>query len=103
LKIVNAGRFDDVGDDFEYVCRGFNYVIQDEESFFHIRMYNDEARVATLVNPTKRPASDVLRRLIVFLQSELNVDGFFLYRGELGQYAAIDLKTLEFREFSLFH
>ena len=99
MKIVSADRFDDVGDDFEYVYRGLNYVIQDEESFFHIRMYDDEARVDMLVHPTKRPASDVLKRLKVFLQSELNMYGLFLYRSELGQSAAIDLKTLEFREF----
>jgi hypothetical protein len=37
-----------------------------------------------------------LRKLVEFLQSELGVSKIYLYKGDLGSYAEIDLDSLAF-------
>jgi hypothetical protein len=96
LKIVKSTRFDDVDHDFGYECRGYNYDIQNEEDVFLIRIYDDEPGQATVVRPTTMSKNGSLRKLVEFLQSELGVSKIYLYKGELGSYAEIDLDSLAF-------
>jgi hypothetical protein len=96
LRIVNATCFDDVDHDVGYEYRGCNYVIQNEEDEFLVRIYDDEPGKATVVRPTTMSANGSLRRLVEFLQSELGASKIFLYKGELGSYAEIDLDSLAF-------
>jgi hypothetical protein len=97
MKIVTVTRFDDTDHDAGYDYRGLNYVIQKEEDVFLIRTYDDEPGKASVIRPTNMSANARLRELVEFLQSELKVAGISLYKGELGTYAEIDLRSLAFR------
>jgi hypothetical protein len=96
LKIVKFTRFDDVDHDVGYECRGYNYDIQSEEDVFLIRIYDDEPGRATVVRPTPVSKNGNFRKLVEFLQSELGVSKVYLYKGDLGSYAEIDLDSLGF-------
>ena len=96
MKIATTTRFDDVDHDAGYEYRGFNYVIQNGEDTYLIRTYDDEPRKATVVHPASTSKHSSLRVLVGFLQSELGVSRIFLYKGELGIYAEIELDSLEF-------
>ena len=89
-------RFDDIGHDFGYEYRGYNYEIQNEEDVFLISIYDDEPGQATVVHPTTMSKNSNLRKLVEFLQSELGVSKICLYKGDLGCYAEIDLDSLAF-------
>jgi hypothetical protein len=93
---VKSTRFDDVNHDFGYAYRGYNYEIQNEEDVFLIRIYDDEPGQATVVRPTTMSKNCNLRKLVDFLQSELGVSKIYLYKGDLGIYAEIDLDSLAF-------
>ncbi|VVP55308.1 hypothetical protein PS880_05643 [Pseudomonas fluorescens] len=96
MKIVKFTRFDDVDHDVGYAYRGFNYEIQSEEDVFLIRIYDDEPGRATVVRPATMSKNGHLRKLVEFLQSELGVSKIYLYKGDLGSYAEIDLDSLAF-------
>jgi hypothetical protein len=96
LKIVKSTRFDDVDHDIGYDYPGFNYDIQNEEDVFLVRIYDDEPGRATVVRPTTMSKNGHLRKLVEFLQSELGVSKIYLYKGDLGSYAEIDLDSLAF-------
>jgi hypothetical protein len=93
---VKSTRFDDVGRDFGYEYRGYNYAIHNEEDVFLIRIYDDEPGQATVVRPTTMSKNGSLRKLVEFLQSELGVSKIYLYKGDLGSYAEIDFDNLAF-------
>lgn len=63
---------------------------------FLIRTYDDEPGRATDVAPTMTHAIGNLRQLISFLQTDLEVSSIWIYKGDLGSYAEIDLETLAF-------
>lgn len=93
---MKSTRFDDVDHDVGYEYRGCNYEIQNEEDVFLIRIYDDESGQATVVRPTTMSKNGSLRKLVEFLQSELRVSKIYLYKGDLGRYAEIDLDSLAF-------
>jgi hypothetical protein len=93
---VKSTRFDDVDHDFGYEYRGYNYDIQNEEDVFLIVIYDDESGKATVVRPTTMSKNGSLRKLVEFLQSELGVSKIYLYKGDFGRYAALDLDSLAF-------
>lgn len=96
LKIVKSTRFGDVDHNFGYECRGYNYDIQNEEDVYLIRIYDDEPGQATVVRPTIASKNRIPRKLVEFLQYELGVSKIYLYKGDLGSYAEIDLDSLAF-------
>lgn len=96
LKIVKTLRFDDVDYDMGYAYRGFNYVIQNNDDEFLVRMYEDEPGAASVVSPTQMSKNRNLRKLVDFLKSELAVSKIYLLKGELGSYAELDLDSLAF-------
>lgn len=96
MKILKTTRFDDVDHDLGYEYRGYNYDIQNEETVFVIRTYDDEPGQATVVSPTTMSANGSLRELVAFLQSELGVSRLSLYKDDLGRYAEINLDSLAF-------
>lgn len=93
---MKSNRFDDVDHDFGYEYRGYNYDIHNEEEVFLIRIYDDEPGQATVVRPTTMSKSGSLGKLVEFLQYELQVSKIYLYKGDLGSYAKIDLDSLSF-------
>lgn len=96
LKIVKSTRFDDVDHDLGYEYRGYHYDIQNEENVFLIRIYDDELGQATVVRPTSMSENGSLKKLVEFLQSELGVSRIFLFKGDLGTYAELNLESLAF-------
>ena len=96
MKIVKSTRFDGVDHDVGYEYRGYNYGIQNEEDVFLVRIYDDEPGQATVVHPTMMSKNGNLRKLVEFLQSELGVSKIYLYKGDLGGYAEIDVDSLAF-------
>ena len=96
MKIVKSTRFDDLDHDGEYEYCGFNYDIQSDEDIFLVRTYDDEPGRATVVNPNSMSKNGNLRKLVEFLRSELGVSRIYLYKGESGSYAEIDLDSLAF-------
>lgn len=82
--------------DLGYEYRGYNYGIQNEEDVFLIRINDDEPGQATVVRPTTMSKNGSLRKLVEFLQSKLGVSRIYLYKGDLGSYAEIDLDSLAF-------
>lgn len=96
LRVENATRFDDVDREMGYEYRGFNYVIRSEMDRFIVRTYDDEPGKATVVKPTSMSTNCHLRVLVDFLQSELGAVSIWLYNGDTGSYAEIDLDGLRF-------
>lgn len=93
---MKSTRFDDVDHEFGYEYGGYNYDIQNEENVFLIRIYDDEPGQATVVRPTTMSKNGNLRKLVEFFQSDLGVSQIYLYKGDLGSYAEIDLDSLAF-------
>lgn len=93
---MKSTRFDDVDHDVGYEYRGYNYDIQSEEDVFLTRIYDGKPGKATVVRPTTMSKNGNLRKLVEFLQSELGVSKIYLYKGDLGSYAEIDLDSLAF-------
>ncbi|GFM82598.1 hypothetical protein PSCICN_32900 [Pseudomonas cichorii] len=96
VKIVKSTRFDDVDQDLGYEYCGHNYSVQNDGDMFLIRTYDDEPGCATVVSPTMTHANGNLRQLVTFLQTEFRVSRIWIYKGDLGSYAEIDLETLAF-------
>lgn len=93
MRIEKADRFDDVDYDAGYEYRGFNYLILDGVDQFLVRTYDDQPGSATVVRPA---TSTRLRTLAEFLRTELEVTAIYLYKGEIGSYAQVDLESLQF-------
>jgi len=93
LRIEKADRFDDVDYDAGYEYRGFNYLILDGVDQFLVRTYDDQPGSATVARPA---TSTRLRTLAKFLRTELEVTAIYLYKGEIGSYAQVDLESLQF-------
>ena len=96
MRVENATRFDDVDREMGYEYRGFNYVIRNGMDRFIVRTYDDEPGKATVVRPTSMSTNCHLRVLVDFLQSELGAVSIWLYNGDTGCYAEIDLDGLRF-------
>ena len=95
MRIEKAERFDDVDYDAGYEYRGFNYLILDGVDQFLVRTYDDQPGSATVVRPAMT-TSTRLRTLAEFLRTELEVTAIYLYKGEIGSYAQVDLESLQF-------
>ncbi len=95
MRIEKADRFDDVDYDAGYEYRGFNYLILDGVDQFLVRTYDDQPGSATVVRPAMT-TNTRLRTLAEFLRTELEVTAIYLYRGEIGSYAQVDLESLQF-------
>jgi len=95
LRIEKVDRFDDVDYDAGYEYRGFNYLILDGVDEFLVRTYDDQPGSATVM-PPGITTSTKLRTLVGFLQTELEATAIYLYKGEIGSYAQIDLDSLRF-------
>lgn len=95
MRIEKADRFDDVDYDAGYEYRGFNYLILDGVDQFLVRTYDDQPGSATVVRPAMTTKTR-LRTLAEFLRTELEVTAIYLYRGEIGSYAQVDLESLQF-------
>ncbi len=98
LRIESATRFDDVDHELGYAYRGFNYVIRNELEEFTVIIYDDEPGRATVSRQTMMSTHICLSMLVEFLQSALAVSAVFLYKGETGCYAEIDLASLRFKK-----
>lgn len=96
MKIVKTTRFDDVDYEIGYAYRGFHYVIHNEDDEFFVRTYDDEPGATNVMSPTTMSKNQNLRNLVEFLKSQLAISKIYLYRGELGIYAEIDLDSLAF-------
>ena len=95
MRIEKADRFDDVDYDAGYEYRGFNYLILDGVDQFLVRTYDDQPGSATVVCPAMT-TNTRLRTLAEFLRTELEVTAIYLYKGEIGSYAQVDLESLQF-------
>ncbi len=95
MRIGKADRFDDVDYDAGYEYRGFNYLILDGVDQFLVRTYDDQPGSATVVRPAMTTGTR-LRTLAKFLRTELEVTAIYLYKGEIGSYAQVDLESLQF-------
>lgn len=94
MRIEKVDRFDDVDYDAGYEYRGFNYLILDGADEFLVRTYDDEPGGAMVLRPTDMATSTRLGTLVGFLQTELELTAIYLYQGETGSYAQIDLESL---------
>lgn len=95
MRIEKVDRFEDVDYDAGYEYRGFNYLIMDGVDDFLLRTYDDQPGSATVVRPVMT-TSTRLRTLAEFLQTELEVTAIYIYQGEIGSYAQVDLESLQF-------
>ncbi|MDR7057531.1 hypothetical protein J2W70_004932 [Pseudomonas koreensis] len=95
MRIEKVDRFEDVDYDAGYEYRGFNYLIMDGVDDFLVRTYDDQPGSATVVRPVMT-TSTRLRTLAEFLQTELEVTAIYIYQGEIGSYAQVDLESLQF-------
>ena len=95
MRIEKADRFDDVDYEAGYEYRGFNYLILDGVDQFLVRTYDDQPGSATVVPPAMT-TNTRLRTLAEFLQTELEVTAIYIYKGEIGSYAQVDLESLQF-------
>jgi len=96
MKIEKVDRFDDVDYDAGYEYRGFNYLILGGVDEFFVRTYDDEPGGAMVLRPIDMATSTELRTLAEFLQTELEVTAIYIYKGEIGSYAQVDLESLQF-------
>lgn len=95
MRIEKVDRFDDVDYDAGYEYRGFNYLILDGVDEFLVRTYDDQPGSATVARPVMTTSTG-LRTLAEFLRTELKVTAIYLYKGEIGSYAKVDLESLQF-------
>lgn len=100
ITIRNKQRFDDIGEQdaagfYDFVYRGFNYVIAAGEREFHVRTYDDEPGIAIVIGPTNARTCSEARQLVDFLIATLGCTGFKFYAPD-GAYRLVDTQTLEF-------
>ncbi|ACK67768.1 conserved hypothetical protein [Rippkaea orientalis PCC 8801] len=100
-NITSKERFDDVASKnpdgtVDYAYHGFNYVIAVDEHLFHVRTYDDEPGVATVISPTDARTCPEARALVDFITSTLGCTSLKFYCGWIGTYCSVEIRTLEF-------
>lgn len=80
---------------YDYVYRGYYYEIAVGERVFHIRTYDDEPGVATVVKPIDALTSPDVRQLVDFITTTLGCAQTKFYAPD-GGYRCVDIRTLEF-------
>ena len=102
-SITSKKRFDDVAQEncdgtVDYPYRGFNYVIAVDDRVFHVRTYDDEPGVATVISPTEARTYPEARELVEFITSCLGCMGIKFYCAAVGTYRQVESRTLTFKE-----
>ena len=101
FTIVSKERFDDVGDPDEaryvdYAYHGYNYIVSSAEMVFHVRSYDDEPGIVTVMAPASAHGMHSAKPLVSFLLSALGASAVQFYDGENGIYRKVDPETLAF-------
>ena len=96
FAIIQSLRFDDVDETSDLSYRGWNHVVEGSGTSYKVRIYDDEPKALSVIDPTDAAATANAKSLCDFLVAQFGVETIMFYQGTKGTYVPVNLQTLEF-------